>query len=77
MDDFENACAAYEKAIELGEGYLAHLNFAITLFLNDEIEKSRLQFKKYDELFGKVNDIQDVDPEITRNEKLLRKVLLG
>ena len=56
---------------------MAHLNYAITLFLNDEIEKARAQFKKYDELFGRVNDVQDVDPEITRNEKLLRKALLN
>ena len=75
MEDFENSCAAYEKAIELGEGYMAHLNYAITLFLNDEIEKSRAHFKKYDDLFGKLNDVQDVDPDITKSSKILRQAL--
>jgi tetratricopeptide (TPR) repeat protein len=75
LDDFENSCAAYEKAIELGEGYLAHLNYAITLFLNDEIENARTHFKKYDDLFGKVNDVQDVDADITKNAKILRQAL--
>ncbi len=77
LDDFENSCAAYEKSIELGEGYMAHLNYSITLFLNDEIEKSRNHFKKYDTAFGMINDVQDVDADITRNAKLMRKALFG
>lgn len=76
LDDFENSCAAYEKAIELGEGYLAHLNYAITLFLNDEIENARTHFNKYNDMFGKVNDVQDVDPDITKNSKILRQALM-
>lgn len=75
LDDFENSCSAYEKSIELGEGYLAHLNYAITLFLNDEIESARTHYKKYDDLFGKVNDVQDVDVDITKQSKILRQAL--
>lgn len=38
LDDFDNACSAYEKAIELDkDDHLFHLNFAITLFNNDEV----------------------------------------
>lgn len=36
LEDFENSCAAYEKALELSEDYLTCLNYAITLYSNDE-----------------------------------------
>ena len=32
LDDFDNACQAYEKAIEMEEDHLFRLNYAITLF---------------------------------------------
>ena len=31
LDDFENSCAAYDKALELSDDYLTHLNYAVTL----------------------------------------------
>ena len=37
MDDFDNACSAYEKALELEEDHVFHLNYAITLFNNEEV----------------------------------------
>jgi hypothetical protein len=36
LEDFENSCAAYEKALELSDDYLTYLNYAITLYTNDE-----------------------------------------
>jgi Flp pilus assembly protein TadD len=36
--DFDNACSAYDQALKLDNSdYLTHLNYAITLVLNDEV----------------------------------------
>lgn len=54
VQDFENACSAYEQAIKL-EGssgdYLTHLNYALTLYLNDETEKAATHFHIHTQLF--------------------------
>lgn len=31
LEDFDNACSAYEKAIDMESDHLFHLNFAVTL----------------------------------------------
>ena len=36
LDDFDNACSAYEKAIEMESDHLFELNYAITLCNNGE-----------------------------------------
>ena len=47
IDDFDNSCSAYEKSIELDPQLaLARLNYALTLFNNDEIERSRTQVSR-------------------------------
>ena len=76
MQDFENACAAYEKALEMGEDYLTYLNYAITLFTNDEIERARQQFGKFENLFSSVNTA-DIDTDISTQAALLRSALSG
>lgn len=40
LDDFENSCAAYDKALELSDDYLTYLNYSITLYTNDEQVRS-------------------------------------
>jgi tetratricopeptide (TPR) repeat protein len=52
LDDFENACAAYDKAIELGEDHITHLNYAITLYINDEPERSKEHFHLFEKVFA-------------------------
>ena len=51
LDDFENSCAAYEKSLELTEDSLTLLNYAITLYSNDELEKAKKIFQKFEKLF--------------------------
>jgi Bardet-Biedl syndrome 4 protein len=52
LEDFENACSAYDKAIELGSDFLVHLNYSITLYLNDEIERAREQYVRFESTFS-------------------------
>jgi Bardet-Biedl syndrome 4 protein len=76
LEDFENSCSAYEKAIELSpEDYLIFLNYSITLFLNDEIEKSKEQYGRFEVLFNLQTDKNDVDPEIVKQSDFLRRFL--
>ena len=41
LDDFENACSAYEKAIDMEADHLFELNYAITLYNNNELARVR------------------------------------
>ena len=76
LEDFENSCSAYEKALELGSDYMIHLNYAITLFRNDEIEKAREQFVRFDLAFNKRGE-GEVDPDVIYQSSLLKAALTG
>jgi Bardet-Biedl syndrome 4 protein len=75
LEDFDNSCSAYEKSIELGEDYLIHLNYAITLLTNDEPEKAKDHFSKFDKLFSALDDSCEVDADVTAQANLLRVAL--
>ena len=105
LDDFENACAAYEKAIDMdaqsgggdkggagtgaatsgsgggkaassSSGHLFHLNFAITLFNNDEAERAAEQFDLFERAFQKLNkEAQNADLDILAQRDALSEAL--
>lgn len=77
LDDLENACAAYEKSIELNEDFVCYLNYAISLYLHDERDKAREQYVKFEAALNKQPDVSDVDPDITIQADLLRNALLN
>eukprot|EP00937_MAST-01D_sp_MAST-1D-sp2_P001409 g1409.t1 len=60
LDDFENACSAYEKAIDMDADHLFHLNYTITLFNNDEVERAREQFGRFEQLFAQNETTKDM-----------------
>lgn len=76
LDDFENSCSAYEKAIELGSDILNHLNYAVTLFLNDEVEQSRNQFALYEKKYFSASSdaLGDIDPDIIHQASILKQL---
>jgi len=80
LNDFENSCAAYEKAIELGDDVVTRLNFAITLYNNDEQEKAREHFLAFERLVaeegGAGSEALAADLEIGAKREQLRAVLL-
>lgn len=75
LDDFENSCAAYDKSLELADDYFTHLNYTITLYKNDEIEKARKQFLRFETVFRSHAEEADVDSDVKVQTELLRKVL--
>ena len=74
LDDFDNSCAAYEKSIEIDQDYVTHLNYAITLLANDEVERATAQFGKYELSVTKIPQ-GDVDPDVMRQAELVRLAL--
>lgn len=75
LEDFENSCSAYDKSLELGADFLSHLNYAITLFLNDEAEQSRRQFKSFERLMSAVSSQADMDQDILQQASILKQLL--
>jgi len=75
LDDFDNSCAAYEKSIEIDESdSTSRLNYAITLFNNDEIERSKEQFKVFKRIFEN-GDGDEVDEEVIQQSAELKAAL--
>ena len=78
LDDFENSCAAYEKALELSDDYVTLLNYAITLYSNDEPERAQKQFARFESAFRRQREEgADVDPDVLAQADLLRATLKG
>jgi len=76
LDDFENACSAYEKAIDLEEDHLFELNYAITLANNEELDRARDHFAEFNRLFEKLDDeTKNNDPEVIEMRQLLSTTL--
>ena len=77
LDDFDNACNAYERAIEMDSDYLFHLNYAITLYKHQKFRESMEQFRRASRLFdeldeeSKSNDM-DAMKRLAQLEKALR-----
>jgi len=76
LDDFQNACSAYEKAIQMESDHLFHLNYAITLYNNDEEQASRQQFQLFSQLFNELDaEAKNMDPEVMEQQRLLGDAL--
>ncbi|CAK9036173.1 unnamed protein product, partial [Durusdinium trenchii] len=76
LDDFSNACSAYEKAIEMDSDHMFHLNFAITLFNHGELAEAKRQFVLFNDLFQQLDEEQrNSDPEVNEQRQLLQRAL--
>jgi len=76
LDDFENACAAYEKAIDMEEDHLFELNYSITLFNNDELDKARAHYAEFEKLWARLDeDTKNADQEVVEQQQALGEAL--
>lgn len=72
LDDLGNACAAYERAIEMGAEPTAQLNYAITLLQSGDEARARAQFDEFREKFKQLGvEQQNADPDVLTQVKLL------
>eukprot|EP00002_Diphylleia_rotans_P014612 TRINITY_DN2847_c0_g1_i1.p1 TRINITY_DN2847_c0_g1~~TRINITY_DN2847_c0_g1_i1.p1 ORF type:complete len:456 (-),score=84.57 TRINITY_DN2847_c0_g1_i1:290-1657(-) len=77
LDDFENACQAYDKAITLERDHLAELNYAIMLFNHGKMEESKKHLEEADKLFASLDEeAKNSDPEVNEQLQAMRTVLL-
>ncbi|GLI61293.1 hypothetical protein VaNZ11_003647 [Volvox africanus] len=79
LDDFENACAAYEKAIQMagppGEPVF-HLNYAILLYNQKQYDSAKLHLHQFRALFQDMDEeARRADPEVTEQSGLLGQLL--
>mmetsp|Transcript_2780 Transcript_2780/g.7462 ORF Transcript_2780/g.7462 Transcript_2780/m.7462 type:complete len:425 (-) Transcript_2780:255-1529(-) len=78
LDDFANACSAYEKAIDMESDHMFHLNFSITLFNHGDAAEAKRQFTLFNDLYSQLDEEQrNSDPEVNEQRQLLTRVLLG
>jgi len=76
LEDFANACSAYEKAIDMDTDHTFHLNFAVTLFNNGDAPEARKQFALFESAFSQLDEEQKgADPEIQELQQLLKGLL--
>lgn len=54
-----------------------HLNYAITLYNNDEMERARVQFDRFEEIFeGLDEEARSADPEVQEQRQALLNALV-
>jgi len=76
LEDFANACSAYEKAIDMDTDHMFHLNFAITLLNNGDTVEARNQFALFETAFSQLDEEQKgADPEVQEQRQLLQGLL--
>jgi len=77
LDDYENSCAAYEKAIEMESDHLCELNYAITLYNHGQMEAARHHFIEFEKMFEQLSDEdKNSDPSVVEKRQRLASVLL-
>ena len=65
LEDFHNACYAFEHALSLDKNdYLCHLNYAVALARKEELQKASLHVKKFKELFRAERIENEEDDEL-------------
>lgn len=77
LDDFANACSAYEKAIDMESDQMFHLNFAITLFNHGDTTEAKRQYMLFNDLYSQLDEeAKNVDPEVVEQSKVLNRILM-
>lgn len=78
LNDMKSAIGAYEKALSLAPNdHVIYLNYSITLFNNSDIDRARLMFGKFEELFSQMdNDQIEHDEDVIAMSTALRRELM-
>ena len=74
LDDFENSCSAYEKAMGMEEDHMTHLNFAITLYNFGDVARAKEEFAHFQRMFAACGSDVEHDEDVISQSNALRKV---
>eukprot|EP00891_Asterochloris_glomerata_P000027 jgi/Astpho2/27/fgenesh1_pm.00001_%23_4_t len=76
LEDFDNACAAMEKALELEDDMLFHLNYAVILWNNSEPDLARDHFLAFKKIFSSAAaEVQAADSDVQEQDSRLSRLL--
>eukprot|EP00698_Gefionella_okellyi_P010321 TRINITY_DN2671_c0_g1_i1.p2 TRINITY_DN2671_c0_g1~~TRINITY_DN2671_c0_g1_i1.p2 ORF type:complete len:417 (+),score=95.43 TRINITY_DN2671_c0_g1_i1:86-1336(+) len=76
LDDFDNACQAYEKALELEGDHVFNLNYAVTLYNKGEYAKAKHHFAEFERAFNELDkESRDSDPDVQTMRNTLSTAL--
>eukprot|EP00759_Apiculatamorpha_spiralis_P038818 PhF_6_TR37857/c0_g1_i1/m.56384/K16531/BBS4; Bardet-Biedl syndrome 4 protein len=56
LDDFENSCAAYDKACQMEQDIVFELNYAVTLLRHDDRDGARHHLMEFERLFAELDE---------------------
>ncbi|PRP83735.1 sporangia induced Bardet-Biedl syndrome 4 protein [Planoprotostelium fungivorum] len=74
LDDFDNACGAYEKALQIEQSHLTCLNYAVTLFNRGDEERAFVYLQQFESIFLEMEpEKRQEDPQITAQYELLKE----
>jgi Bardet-Biedl syndrome 4 protein len=77
LEQLDDACKVYEMAIQISDDYLCHLNFALTLYNQDESERAREQYVRYEASVARLADPSELDQETKAVADQLKEALLS
>lgn len=76
LDDFDNACAAYEKALSLESDFLCALNFSVMLFNHGDTAAAKKQYSVFETAWRQADDeARRADPSVLQTAELLATAL--
>lgn len=76
LDDFPNACSAYEKAIDMETDHVFELNYAITLFNHNHIEAAKMHFAEFEHLYMELDEeTKNAEDHVMKKRMQLQQAL--
>lgn len=76
LDDFENACSSYEKAISMEQDFIYELNYAVTLYNCGEMEAAKYHYAEFERQFEALDEEErNADKDVLRVKKQLGDLL--
>lgn len=76
LDDYENSCSAYEKALSMNKtDVITYINYIISLYKNEDYHKAKELFIEVNKMIQQDPQLLKEDEDIPEQHKLLASVL--
>jgi len=76
LEDIENACLAYERAMELEDDWLFHLNYAVTLHNAGQVPEAEKHYAQFEKAFEQLDEeTKKADPDVLQAKSQLEALL--
>ncbi len=76
MGDFKNACAAFNKSLELEKDPTTYFNYAIILYNQDYPDEAKKMFVEGEKLYQQLDaESKSAEPELVEQRTVLAKAM--